>query len=52
MPTDPILDALVAIGRAVDAGCIARAAQLAVEAGLFETGGRLLMSLVLEAERA
>jgi hypothetical protein len=52
LPEDPMLAALVEIGQAVDNGCLIVAAEVAVQAGLFETAGRLMASVLMEAERA
>jgi hypothetical protein len=52
LPEDPMLSALVEIGCAVDSGCLAIAAEVAVKAGLYETAGRLLAAVVMEAEHA
>jgi hypothetical protein len=52
LPPDPTLTALVEIGRAVDGGCLVIAAEVAVNAGLYELAGRLMGLVLLEAERA
>jgi hypothetical protein len=52
LPEDPMLSALVEIGQAVDNGCLVAAAQVAVQAGLYETAGRLMAAVLMEAEHA